>query len=43
MDGSKDMQQYVQKAIQGYGKGTQIPFVVVDLQIECDCRKYTSI
>ncbi len=32
MDSVQDMQQYVQKAIQGYGKGTQIPFVVVDQQ-----------
>ena len=24
MDSMQDMQQYVQKAIQGYGKGTQI-------------------
>ncbi|EJS69652.1 GNAT family protein [Bacillus sp. FSL M7-0884] len=32
MDNVQDMQQYVQKAIQGYGKGTQIPFVVVDQQ-----------
>ncbi len=32
MDSAQDMQQYVQKAIQGYGKGTQIPFVVVDQQ-----------
>ncbi|AAU17441.1 MULTISPECIES: GNAT family N-acetyltransferase [Bacillus] len=32
MDSVQDMQQYVQKAIQGYGKGAQIPFVVVDQQ-----------
>ncbi|PFE27843.1 GNAT family N-acetyltransferase [Bacillus anthracis] len=32
MDSVQDMQQYVQKAIQGYGKGTQIPFAVVDQQ-----------
>ncbi|AZJ21181.1 MULTISPECIES: GNAT family N-acetyltransferase [Bacillus] len=32
MDSAQDMQQYVQKAIQGYGNGTQIPFVVVDQQ-----------
>ncbi|HFJ9380077.1 TPA: GNAT family N-acetyltransferase [Bacillus paranthracis] len=32
MDSMQDMQQYVQKAIQGYGKGTQISFVVVDQQ-----------
>ncbi|PFJ14997.1 GNAT family N-acetyltransferase [Bacillus cereus] len=30
MDTVQDMQQYVQKAIKGYGRGTQIPFVVVD-------------
>lgn len=30
MDSVQDMQQYVQKAIKGYGRGTQIPFVVVD-------------
>ena len=42
MDSVQDMQQYVQKAIQGYGKGTQIPFVVVSTD-EYDCRKYTSI
>ncbi|MFJ8238201.1 GNAT family N-acetyltransferase [Bacillus tropicus] len=32
MDSVQEMQQYVQKAIQGYGKGAQIPFVVVDQQ-----------
>lgn len=32
MDSVQDMQQYVQKAIKGYGRGTQIPFVVVDQQ-----------
>ncbi len=32
MDSVQDMQQYVQKAIQGYGKGTQIPLVVADQQ-----------
>ena len=32
MDSMQDMQQYVQKAIQGYGKGKQIPVVVVDQQ-----------
>jgi len=32
MDSAQDMQQYVQRAIQGYGKGNQIPFVVVDQQ-----------
>ncbi|MFL0488442.1 MULTISPECIES: GNAT family N-acetyltransferase [Bacillus] len=32
MDSVQDMQQYVQKAIKGYGRGTQIPFIVVDQQ-----------
>ncbi|HDR5269126.1 GNAT family N-acetyltransferase [Bacillus cereus] len=32
MDSVQDMQQYVQKAIKGYGRGTQIPLVVVDQQ-----------
>ncbi|PEX83831.1 GNAT family N-acetyltransferase [Bacillus cereus] len=32
MDTVQDMQQYVQKAIKGYGRGTQIPFGVVDQQ-----------
>ena len=32
MDTAQDMQQYVQKAIKGYGRGTEIPFVVVDQQ-----------
>ncbi|MGE7884812.1 GNAT family N-acetyltransferase [Bacillus sp. NPDC094077] len=32
MDTVQDMQQYVQKAIKGYGRGTQVPFVVVDQQ-----------
>lgn len=32
MDSVQDMQQYVQKAIKGYGRGTQIPFVTVDQQ-----------
>ncbi|GAB6433433.1 GNAT family protein [Bacillus luti] len=32
MDSVQDMQQYVQKAIKGYGRGTQIPFSVVDQQ-----------
>ncbi|PEW51487.1 GNAT family N-acetyltransferase [Bacillus thuringiensis] len=32
MDSMQDMQQYVQKAIKGYGRGTQIPFIVVDQQ-----------
>lgn len=30
MDSVQDMQQYVQKAIKGYGRGNEIPFVVVD-------------
>ncbi|KFN01970.1 N-acetyltransferase [Bacillus clarus] len=30
MDIVQDMQQYVQKAIKGYGVGAQLPFVVVD-------------
>ncbi|AFU13700.1 N-acetyltransferase [Bacillus toyonensis] len=32
METVQDMQQYVQKAIKSYGKGTQIPFAVVDQQ-----------
>lgn len=32
MDSVQDMQQYVQKAIKGYGRGTQIPLLVVDQQ-----------
>jgi len=32
MDSVQDMQQNVQKAIKGYGRGTQIPFIVVDQQ-----------
>jgi RimJ/RimL family protein N-acetyltransferase len=32
MDTVQDMQQYAQKAIKGYGRGTQIPFVVLDQQ-----------
>ncbi len=32
MNNVQDMQQYVQHAIKSYGKGTQIPFVVVDQQ-----------
>ncbi|MBE5105914.1 GNAT family N-acetyltransferase [Bacillus thuringiensis] len=32
MDTAQDMQQYVHKAIKGYGRGTQIPFAVVDQQ-----------
>lgn len=32
MDSVQDMQQYVQKAIKGYGRGNQIPFIVVDQQ-----------
>ncbi|PER03186.1 GNAT family N-acetyltransferase [Bacillus cereus] len=31
MDSVQDMQQYVQKAIKGYGRGNQIPFVTVDV------------
>ncbi|MCP1164234.1 MULTISPECIES: GNAT family N-acetyltransferase [Bacillus] len=32
MDSVQDMQQYVQKAIKSYGRGNEIPFVVVDQQ-----------
>ncbi len=32
MDSVQDMQQYVQKAIKGYGRGTQIPFILIDQQ-----------
>ncbi|PHB51912.1 GNAT family N-acetyltransferase [Bacillus toyonensis] len=32
METVQDMQQYVQKAIKSYGKGTQIPFAIVDQQ-----------
>ncbi|WP_316444502.1 GNAT family N-acetyltransferase, partial [Escherichia coli] len=30
MDNYQDMEEYVQTAIKGYEKGTELPFVVVD-------------